>query len=76
MPRAKTTTAELPWWATPGSERCPVCLLTYHVETEYRCAACDGPLCPDCAATRVTTIEVGLLCADCAPADGDRREAR
>jgi len=55
---------EAPWWTTPGAERCPICLLTYHVEAEYRCDACDGPLCPDCAATR-RTVQVELFCSDC-----------
>lgn len=67
---------EASWWTTPGSERCPVCLLTYHRETEYRCAACDGPLCPDCAATRRTTLTVELTCSDCEVADDSLREAR
>ena len=76
MPSTPSTTAnagELPWWAAPGSERCPVCLLTYHVESEYRCEACDGPLCPDCAVTRVTSVTVvQLFCADCEAGEEER----
>lgn len=61
-----TTTEVLAWWVTPGGERCPACLMTYHRETEYRCTACDGPLCPDCARMRITTVEVvELFCSDC-----------
>ena len=67
--RPKSTRRELPWWATAGSERCPVCLLSYHLESEVRCAACDAPLCPDCATTLLT---VELVCVDCSRDGGER----
>ena len=64
---------EAPWWTRPGSERCPACLMAYHVEVEYRCTACDGPLCPDCAATRLTA-EIELFCTDCERPTADATE--
>jgi len=63
--RRRASTRELAWWAITGSERCPACLMAYHVEAEVRCAACDGAFCPDCAATHLV-VEGELVCADCA----------
>jgi hypothetical protein len=38
----------VPWWLD-GSEHCAHCLQVYVLETEYRCTACDGATCPQCA---------------------------
>ncbi|HXT20294.1 MAG TPA: hypothetical protein VN923_06065 [Thermoanaerobaculia bacterium] len=47
---------------------CPHCLQLYHYELEVRCADCDGPLCPSCAA-RLSIEVVELHCPDCGDAE-------
>lgn len=42
-------------------EQCPACLQLYPYELEYRCSACDGPLCPTC----IVRIEATWVCSDC-----------
>jgi hypothetical protein len=49
-----------PWWLG-GDEECPQCGQGYAFEAEYRCIACDGPLCPLCVVER----EAGVHCRDC-----------
>jgi hypothetical protein len=43
-------------------EQCPGCLQLYAYELEYRCNACDGPLCPTC----IVRVEMSWVCSDCA----------
>jgi len=61
------TKANLPWWLESGSEICPACSHTYVYETEYRCVACDGPLCPICV-EYTTALEIYCPTTDCAHA--------
>ncbi len=50
-----------PWWLEPGTEICPACHHLYLYETEYRCADCDAPRCPNCV-----QVERALtLCLEC-----------
>gem|GEM_PF-957212 len=51
-----------PWWLDEGSELCPACSHAYVIQTEYRCVACDGPLCGMCVET---TIDVEVFCPSC-----------
>jgi hypothetical protein len=57
----------LPWWLESGTEICPACSHTYVYETEYRCVACDGPLCPICV-EYTTALEIYCPTTDCAHA--------
>ena len=57
-----------PWWLEAGSETCPHCLRRHHVEVGYRCAVCDGPMCPFCVVT-VRRTETVHVCPDCSPPD-------
>jgi len=57
----------LPWWLESGNEICPACSHTYVYETEYRCVACDGPLCPICV-EYTTALEIYCPTTDCAHA--------
>jgi hypothetical protein len=54
---------KLPWWAAGGLECCDFCFQGYVYEVQCRCAECDRPLCPLCAAPRERTDE--LLCPEC-----------
>lgn len=36
------------WWGPGATERCSHCEQRYVYELEYRCFACDAPLCPFC----------------------------
>jgi len=49
------------WWLDSGTEICSACGHTYVYETEYRCVACDGPLCPMC----VEETKVEVFCSSC-----------
>jgi hypothetical protein len=51
-----------PWWLEAGTEICPACSHTYVIQTEYRCAACDGPLCEMCVER---TIAIEVFCSGC-----------
>ncbi len=57
-----------PWWLAGGWHVCEHCLQRYAVEVEYRCVACDGPVCPLCVV--VVRAEAEVFCPDCAPAGG------
>ena len=70
--RAPSVVTPLPWWATAGSESCPVCLQRYHLEMEVRCTDCDAPLCPHCAVTVALQV-AGSHCPDCH--HGEQEEA-
>ena len=35
-------------WLSGATERCDHCGQFYVYEMEYRCTACDGPVCPLC----------------------------
>ena len=53
-----------PWWhGGDGVEVCEHCFGRYAYEQEFRCTACDGPICPMCVAS-VTEVVV-LLCPGC-----------
>jgi hypothetical protein len=54
-----------PWWLEEGTETCSTCSHTYVYQTEYRCVACDIPLCGDC----VQLITVEVFCPGCVEAD-------
>jgi len=56
------------WWLEEGTEICPACSQTYVIQTEYRCAACDGPLCGLCVED---TFEIEIFCRDCVGAASD-----
>lgn len=53
-------------WLSGGTERCDHCGQIYVYEMEYRCAACDGPVCPLCAQTRWQAEVHCPTCADSA----------
>ena|SRR5204863_5751132 len=55
-----------PWWLDEGTEVCPACSHAYVIQTEYRCVACDGPMCGLCVET---IIETEILCCSCLPAE-------
>jgi hypothetical protein len=55
------------WWLG-GDEECPHCGQRYAYEMEYRCAACDGALCPLC----VVKQEASVRCPDCV---GEREDS-
>src|SRR5690349_19572223 len=50
------------WWLEEGTEICPACSHTYVIQTEYRCAACDGPLCGMCVEN---AFETEIFCSHC-----------
>jgi len=50
------------WWLEAGSEICPACSHTYVIQTEYRCIACDGPICEMCVER---TIAADVFCPGC-----------
>ena len=50
------------WWQRGGGEECPYCLRLYVYEMEYRCEACDRPVCPCCV--HVRSVEI-VLCPEC-----------
>jgi hypothetical protein len=56
------TKQKQPWWLEAGAEICPTCIQAYVYQTEYRCVACDGPVCAVCV---VHTIEAEVFCPDC-----------
>jgi hypothetical protein len=58
----RKTKQNAPWWLEEGTEICPACSHAYVIQTEYRCVACDGPLCGVCV---VNTFESEILCSDC-----------
>lgn len=60
----------LPYWLAGGTETCPHCTLTYVLEMEYRCVACDSGLCEQCVIVVRETLEV--FCPQCAPSDSGR----
>jgi hypothetical protein len=64
----RKTKQNTPWWLEAGTEICPACSQTYVIQTEYRCAACDGPLCGVCVES---TIETEIICAGCAGAESE-----
>lgn len=47
------------WWLQGGTEACPHCGQSYHLEVERHCAGCDAPSCPHCLS------ETDGLCPDC-----------
>jgi hypothetical protein len=51
-----------PWWLEDDGGFCPACSQAYAYQTEYRCLACDGPVCGICVET---TIEAEFICVDC-----------
>lgn len=57
---------ELPWWLE-GSELCGFCYQQYAVELEYRCAECDGPICPLCVVVRETRQSLCPQCTEQSP---------
>jgi hypothetical protein len=59
---ARRTNNERPWWLEDGAENCPACSHTYVIQTEYRCVACDGPLCSLCV---TSVFEAESSCPDC-----------
>jgi len=54
-----------PWWLEAGTEHCPACSHTYVIQTEYRCIACDGPVCQMCIEC---TLSAEVFCPGCMPA--------
>lgn len=54
------------WWLEDDGGICPACSQAYAYQTEYRCVACDGPVCAICVETR---IEVEFICVDCVSAN-------
>jgi hypothetical protein len=60
----------LPWWLEEATEECPACGGAYVYMTEYRCDACDGPVCFDCVKR---TIAVEILCPGCHEAEASVR---
>lgn len=68
---AAKTKRNLPWWLESGSEICPACGHAYVYQTEYRCFACDGPLCPLCVEY---TSEFEIFCpeTECGPTHVER----
>ena len=69
MARSAALATSLPWWATAGSESCPVCLQRYHYELEYRCADC-GKVTNHF--TRKIDTEVKAQCEHCGSARTSR----
>ena len=62
----RRTKQNQPWWLEAGGEICPTCIQAYVYQTEYRCLACDGPVCAECVVqTVVQTIEAEVFCPDC-----------
>lgn len=59
-----------PWWLEDGTDICPACNQAYAYQTEYRCVACDGPVCAMCVET---TIEIEIFCSGCV--SSERAEA-
>jgi len=57
------TKQNTPWWLEEGTEICPACSHAYVIQTEYRCGACDGPLCGFCVEE---TFETEIICRGCA----------
>lgn len=51
------------WWLAGGDEECPHCEARYAYEAEVRCAGCDSPMCPLCAAWSARRPR----CPECAP---------
>jgi hypothetical protein len=51
-----------PWWLEDDGGICPACSHAYAYQTEYRCIACDGPVCSVCIET---TVEVEVICSGC-----------
>jgi hypothetical protein len=60
----RKTKRNQPWWLEAGTEICPACSHAYVIQTEYRCVACDGPLCEMCVER---TIAVEVFCPGCIP---------
>lgn len=58
--------AASPWWLGGGGEQCPDCDGTYAYEMEYRCVACDAPICPLC----VVRVRRTVLCSGCSARGG------
>jgi hypothetical protein len=57
--------ARSPWWVNGGELRCGFCAQRYADEVEYRCVACDTPVCPECV---VVVRERGeRYCPSCPP---------
>ena len=54
----------LPYWLDGGTETCSLCELPYVLQQEYRCEACDRPVCEHCIVV-VATGEV--FCHACPP---------
>ncbi|HMG36016.1 MAG TPA: hypothetical protein VKM94_18920 [Blastocatellia bacterium] len=54
---------EVPWWLEQGTEVCAECEITYDYHVEYRCTACDAPLCPMCAEV---VVQSEVFCRPCA----------
>jgi hypothetical protein len=59
----RKTKQNAPWWLEAGTEICPACGHPYVIQTEYRCAACDGAICALCI---VNSIENEIVCLGCA----------
>ena len=60
-----------PWWLDEGTEICSPCGQTYAYQTEFRCAFCDGPLCPMCVELTVATEFACPGCREAAAAEGE-----
>ncbi len=63
--------SSLPYWLVGGTEICEGCLMPYLLQMEYRCDACDRPICEQCVVL-VERERVTVACRECEPAAGDR----
>jgi hypothetical protein len=60
MPSTKTRS---PWWVDGGEKRCRFCTQRFAYEVEYRCVACDAPVCPHCVVIQSARREA--FCPSC-----------
>jgi hypothetical protein len=70
-PRMAKSQRNRPWWLEEDGGICPACGHAYAYQTEYRCVACDAPMCSLCVET---TIEIEICCVGCESTD-QRAEA-
>ena len=67
MPSTRTNNGD-PWWVDGGAIVCRFCARRYVAEVEYRCAACDAQMCPQCAV--MLRERRAAYCPSCPPDQG------
>ncbi|HET7273604.1 MAG TPA: hypothetical protein VFI91_00370 [Longimicrobiaceae bacterium] len=60
-----TDSRTIPYWLDDGTEMCESCTHLHILQMEYRCVACDRPLCVHCFVIVRETHEV--FCEKCHP---------